>query len=158
MLLLVGWLIASEAVRSRSLCDFHRAARESGAEREAQETRAPPSQGTRSGTEHHVGLSVRMTSSASWRALAAQKVIAEFSQRQIATSMRWPPGLKGTGEGPQLAPLAMVHHAKVMRSSGNLDLATGNARVRRSTVGNSSGRTATAPRRRSCTGARWYSS
>jgi len=45
------------------------------------------------------------------------KVIAEFSQRQIDYFHALPAGLKGT-ETIRNGALAMVHHARVMRSLG----------------------------------------
>ncbi len=54
------------------------------------------------------------------------KVIEEFSQRQIDYFHALPPGLKGT-ETVRNGALAMVRHAKVMRSLGTLDVGTSNA-------------------------------
>src|ERR1700722_8500923 len=93
------------------------------AEREAQETRAAAEQ-ARGQAEHLLGyLSddfVRELES-----FGQLKVIAEFSQRQIDYFHALPTGLKGA-ETVRNGALAMVHHAKVMRSLGNLDIATGN--------------------------------
>jgi hypothetical protein len=94
------------------------------AEREAQETRAAAEQ-ARGQAEHLLGyLSddfVRELES-----FGQLKVIAEFSQRQIDYFHALPPELKGT-ETVRNGALAMVHHAKVMRLLGSLDVAMTNA-------------------------------
>ncbi|MEA3176680.1 MAG: hypothetical protein QOI59_203 [Gammaproteobacteria bacterium] len=94
------------------------------AEREAQETRLAAEQ-ARGQAEHLLGyLSddfVRQLES-----FGQLKVIAEFSQRQIDYFHALPAGLKGS-ETVRNGALAMVHHARVMRSLGDLDVGLNDA-------------------------------
>lgn len=94
------------------------------AEREAQETRAAAEQ-ARNQAEHLLGyLSddfVRELDS-----FGQLKVIEEFSQRQIDYFHALPDGLKGA-ETIRNGALALVHHAKVMRTLGSPDVGLKNA-------------------------------
>jgi hypothetical protein len=94
------------------------------AEREAQETRATADQ-ARGQAEHLLGyLSddfVRELES-----FGRLNVIAEFSQRQIDYFHALPASLKGQ-ETVRNGALAMVHHARAMRTLGKLDIGIHNA-------------------------------
>jgi tetratricopeptide (TPR) repeat protein len=94
------------------------------AEVEAQETRATAEQ-ARGHAEHLVGYLaddfVRELES-----FGRLNVLAEFSQRQIDYFHALPPALKGS-ETTRNGALAMVHHARAMRTLGNLDIGIANA-------------------------------
>ncbi len=94
------------------------------AELEAQQTRATAEQ-ARGQAEHLLGyLSddfVRELES-----FGRLNVLAEFSQRQIDYFHALPPALKGT-ETTRNGALALVHHARAMRTLGNLDVGLANA-------------------------------
>jgi hypothetical protein len=95
------------------------------AEVEAQETRATAEQ-ARGQAEHLLGyLSddfVRELES-----FGRLNVVAEFSQRQIDYFHALPPTLKGGSETTRNGALALVHHARAMRTLGNLDIGLANA-------------------------------
>jgi tetratricopeptide (TPR) repeat protein len=94
------------------------------AEVEAQETRATAEQ-ARGQAEHLLGYLtddfVRELES-----FGRLNVLAEFSQRQIDYFHALPPALKGS-ETTRNGALALVHHARAMRTLGNLDVGLANA-------------------------------
>jgi tetratricopeptide (TPR) repeat protein len=94
------------------------------AEVEAQETRATAEQ-ARGQAEHLLGYLtddfVRELES-----FGRLNVLAEFSQRQIDYFHALPPALKGS-ETTRNGALALVHHARAMRTLGNGDIGLANA-------------------------------
>ena len=94
------------------------------AERVAQETRAAAEQ-ARSHAEHLLGY-LSDDFGRELESFGRLEVLAEFSQRQIDYFHGLPPALKGT-ETVRNGALALVHHARALRSLGNLDVAGANA-------------------------------
>ena len=94
------------------------------AERVAQETRAAAEQ-ARGHAEHLLGY-LSDDFGRELESFGRLEVLAEFSQRQIDYFHGLPPALKGT-ETVRNGALALVHHARALRSLGNLDVAGANA-------------------------------
>jgi AAA+ ATPase superfamily predicted ATPase len=94
------------------------------AERVAQETRAAAEQ-ARGHAEHLLGY-LSDDFGRELESFGRLEVLAEFSQRQIDYFHGLPPELKGT-ETIRNGALALVHHARALRSLGNLDVAGANA-------------------------------
>jgi conflict system STAND superfamily ATPase len=94
------------------------------AERLAQETRAAAEQ-ARGNAEHLLGY-LSDDFGRELESFGHLEVLAEFSQRQIDYFHGLPAALKGT-ETVRNGALALVHHARALRSLGNLDVAGANA-------------------------------
>ena len=94
------------------------------AERVAQETRAAAEQ-ARGHAEHLLGY-LSDDLGRELESFGRLEVLAEFSQRQIDYFHGLPAALKGA-ETIRNGALALVHHARALRSLGNLDVAGANA-------------------------------
>jgi hypothetical protein len=120
----VGCTVLAVAAVIAAVLAYFSTQRARRAEALAQETRATAEQ-ARSQAEHLLGY-LNDDFARELESFGRLNVLAEFSQRQIDYFHALPPALKGT-ETTRNGALAMVHHARAMRTLGNLDAGIANS-------------------------------
>jgi hypothetical protein len=120
----VGCTVLAVAAVIAAVLAYFSTQRARRAETLAQETRATAEQ-ARGQAEHLLGY-LNDDFARELESFGRLNVLAEFSQRQIDYFHALPPALKGT-ETTRNGALAMVHHARAMRTLGNLDVGIANA-------------------------------
>jgi tetratricopeptide (TPR) repeat protein len=120
----VGCIVLAVAAVIAAVLAYFSTQRARRAETLAQETRATAEQ-ARGQAEHLLGY-LNDDFARELESFGRLNVLSEFSQRQIDYFHALPPALKGA-ETTRNGALALVHHARAMRTLGNLDVGIANA-------------------------------